>query len=329
MRFSVVVPVYNVADYLAKCLDSLLPALSEDDEVILSLGKSGDRSSDIALEYAEKYSNIKLVWQKGRGLSDARNCALEAASGDYIICVDSDDYVETEILCKLLARMRKENWQLDVVVHDFRRLERKTDKLVDVFQVGPGIEDIGLPFLPRLLAKRQCFWNVWRFIYRRDFLRKNEIRYLTNVLSEDVAYTADVLISKPELKFVHYPFYVYTVGRGDSLMDKPTLKRLEDTVYVLGYAVEKLRSSDLQQKACVMAQFQFEYLLNMALCWELEKRYRAAAFKLFADWRQILLASSDRAVRFGQIFLQIFGVKCFSLTMYILKKIKRFIRRLQ
>ena len=157
MRFSVVVPVYNVADYLTKCLDSLLPALEPEDEVILSLGKSADRSSEIALEYAERYANVKLVWQMGNGLSDARNCALEAASGDYIICVDSDDYVETEILCKLLARMRKENWQFDVVVHDFRRLERKTDKLVDVFQVGPGIEDIGLPFLPRLLAKRQCF----------------------------------------------------------------------------------------------------------------------------------------------------------------------------
>ena len=97
MRFSVVVPVYNVADYLAKCLDGLLPALEPEDEVILSLGKSADRSSEIALEYAERYANVKLLGERGNGLSDARNCALEAASGDYIICVDSDDYVETEI----------------------------------------------------------------------------------------------------------------------------------------------------------------------------------------------------------------------------------------
>lgn len=328
MRFSVVVPVYNVAEYLAKCLDSLLPALSEEDEVILSLGNSADRSSEIAAEYAERYSSIKLVWQKGKGLSDARNCALAAASGDYVICVDSDDYVDTEILRELLAQIRAEAWRCDVVAHDFRRLERKTGKLMDVFQIGEGVEGFGLDFLPRMLSKRQCFWNVWRFIYRREFLLQNKIRYLDNVMSEDVAYTVDILAVRPEIRFVHYPFYVYTVGKGDSLMDRPTLKRLEDTVYVLGYAVDKLQSSDLSQKACVAAQFQFEYLLNMALCWEIDKVDRAAAFRLFADWWQALEGSSDKAVRYSRMFLQIFGVRCFGLVMYILKKIKRFVHSL-
>ena len=170
MRFSVVVPVYNVADYLGKCLDSVLPALEPEDEVILSLGRSEDKSSEIAAEYAKKYANVQIVWQRGKGLSDARNCALEAATGDYVICVDSDDYVETAVLKDLLERMRRENWQCDVVAHDFRRLERKTGKLVDVFQIGPGVEGRGLAFLPRMLRKRQCFWNVWRFIYKREFL---------------------------------------------------------------------------------------------------------------------------------------------------------------
>lgn len=233
MRFSVVVPVYNVGSYLGKCLDSLLPALRPEDEAILSLGRSEDGSSEIAAEYAEGHPNIKLVWQRGKGLSDARNCALEAATGDYVICVDSDDYVETAFLKDLMERMRREDWQCDVVAHDFRRLERKTGKLVDVFQIGPGVEGRGLAFLPQMLRKRQCFWNVWRFIYGREFLVRNGIRYLDNVMSEDVAYTADVLVAKPEIRFVHYPFYVYTVGKGDSLMDKPTHKRIEDTVYVL------------------------------------------------------------------------------------------------
>ena len=307
----------------------VLPALEPEDEVILALGKSGDRSSEIAAEYAKKYLNVQLVWQRGKGLSDARNCALEVANGNYVICVDSDDYVETAVLKDLLERMRWEDWQCDVVAHDFRRLERKTGKLVDVFQIGPGVESSGLEFLPNMLRKRQCFWNVWRFIYRREFLEKNGIRYLENIMSEDVAYTADVLTAKPEIRFVHYPFYVYTVGKGDSLMDKPTLKRLEDTVYVLGYAVDKLRGSDLEQKDCVAAQFQFEYLLNMALCWEIDKADRAAVFKLFKDWREVLADSSDRLVRFSRFMLGIVGVKIFGWELHELKIVRRFLRRLK
>lgn len=327
MRFSVIVPVYNVVEYLGKCLDSLLPALEEEDEVILSLGKSEDRSSEIAAEYAEKHSNIKLVWQRGRGLSDARNCALEAATGDYVICVDSDDYIKTEILCKLLARMRNENWHSDVIAHDYYRLDRRNSKIVEFFQIGKNVESSGLEFLLQMLRKRQCFWNVWRFIYRREFLVRSDIRYLENIMSEDVAYTADMLVAKPDIRFVHYPFYVYTVGKGDSLMDRPTLKRLEDTVYVLGYAVDKLLGSDLAERDCVAAQFQFEYLLNMALCWEIDKSDRSAAVKLFMDWRRVLADSSDRLVRVSWLMLGICGVKIFGWGLHELKLVRRWLRR--
>lgn len=327
MRFSVVVPVYNVAEYLRKCLDSLLPALEPEDEVILSLGRSEDKSSEIAVEYAGKYANVQIVWQRGKGLSDARNCALEVVTGDYVICVDSDDYVDTVMLRELLERMRREEWQEDVIAHDFRRLERKTDKLVDVFQIGAGVEGFGLDFLPRMLRRRQCFWNVWRFIYKREFLEKNGIRYLDNVMSEDVAYTADVLVVKPEIRFVHYPFYVYTVGKGDSLMDKPTLRRLEDTVYVLTYVVEKILGSDLEEKNCVAAQFQFEYLLNMALCWEIDKSDRLAAIELFKDWREVLADSLDRLVKASRLVLGILGVKILGWGLHKLKLVRRWLRR--
>jgi len=329
MRFSVIVPVYNVAEYLEKCLDSVLPALRQEDEVILCLGSSADNSNEIAAKYAGRYSNIKIVWQNGQGLSNARNCAIKAAAGDYIICVDSDDYVHTEILRDLLERMRSENWQEDVIAHDFRRWERNSGKMLDFFQIGASVDVAGLDFLPQMLKQRQCFWNVWRFIYKREFLERNGICYLEKIMSEDVAYTTDVLLAEPEIRFVHYPFYVYTVGRGDSLMDKPTLKRLQDTVYVLTYAVDKLRWSDLAVKENVVAQFQFEYLLNMALIYEIAQENRKNAVKQFADWRGVLAESSDCLVRFASIILSVFGVRMFGWSMHLLKKVKRLIRRLK
>jgi len=312
---------------MAKCLDGVLPALDPEDEVILSVGRSTDDSEAIAARYAADCANVRIVKQKGRGLSDARNCAIAAAGGDYILCVDSDDYVETAELRTLLTRMRTEDWREDVVAHDFRRLEGKTGKLVDVFQIGPGVDASGLEYLPRMLKKRQCFWNVWRYIYKREFLEQNGIQYLENRMSEDVAYTTDVLLAKPSIRFVHSPFYVYTVGKGGSLMDRPDCHRLEDTVYVLGDAVERLRQSDFAARGCVSARFQFEYLLNMALAYEIDRRDRAAALALFAGWRRTLAGSTDWLVRLCGRLLRLTGVRAFAFGLHELKILRRWMRR--
>lgn len=328
MSFSVVVPVYNVEEYLGKCLDSLLPALNQEDEVILSLGKSVDKSSEIAADYAGRYANIKIVQQSGQGLSNARNCAIAIARGDYIICIDSDDYVKTEILQDLLARMRYEHWHDDVIVHDYYRLDRQSGKILAYFQIGAGIEAKGLAFLPKMLQKKQCFWNVWRFIYKRKFLQENAVTYLENVMSEDVAYTTSVLLAKPQIRFVHYPFYVYTVGRGDSLMDRPGVKHLQDTLYVLQMAIESWQRADVPARECLVSQFQFEYLLNTALIYEVENKDQKSVVKLFANWRRLLADSSDKAIKYSRIIIGLFGIRTFGLTMHILKKIRRLIRRL-
>lgn len=85
--------------------------------------------------------------------------------------------------------------------------------------------------------------------------------------------------------------------------------------------------SDLAEKNCVTAQFQFEYLLNMALCWEIDKSDRAAAIKLFKDWREVLADSPDRLVRFSRFMLGIVGVKIFGWGLHELKLVRRWLRR--
>ena len=99
MTFSVIVPVYNVEKYLAKCLDSILAQTYSDFEIIVVNDGSPDNSQQIIDEYAKNYPDkIKPFIKANGGLSDARNFGVEKASGEYLLFVDSDDYIAEKLL---------------------------------------------------------------------------------------------------------------------------------------------------------------------------------------------------------------------------------------
>lgn len=107
-KISVIIPVYNVAAYLRKCLDSVLGQSYLNLEVLLVDDGSADSSGDICDEYAKKDERIRVFHQKNRGLSAARNLALDNMSGDYVACVDADDYIEADMYEAMMAQMDDE-----------------------------------------------------------------------------------------------------------------------------------------------------------------------------------------------------------------------------
>ena len=110
---SIIVPVYNVEQYLSRCVDSLVNQTYHNIEIILVDDGSPDRSGEICDEYAKKDKRVKVIHQSNGGLSDARNTALDIAKGDYLMFVDSDDWIEPTMYEEMLSFMEKE--QLDLV----------------------------------------------------------------------------------------------------------------------------------------------------------------------------------------------------------------------
>lgn len=325
---SIIIPVYNVEPYLEQCLSTVLACNLASCEIILSLGRSLDKSDEICLAYEKRYSQIQILEQDGRGLSNARNCGMKIARGDYLLFLDSDDYVDSQCLDGLISRIRDGSIAPDVIVTDFYRDDLRMGRMVPCFQIGEGaLPHAGMDFLPQMLSKRQCFWNVWRYIYRRAFLEEKQIRFLENRLSEDVDFTASVFLAQPDILFSHSPFYVYVVGRGQSLMDKPTLKRLADTVYVLERSIARLRKSELPYAPQMIAQFQFEYILNLALAVEIGPNERREALALYKDWRETLSGSTDPAVRWAFRAISAAGLKPAGYGLHALKLFRRFVRK--
>lgn len=330
MDLSIIIPVYNVESYLEHCLSTVLDCDLTACEIILSLGQSEDKSTEICLDYARRYPFVRILEQDGTGLSNARNCAMDIAQGEYILFLDSDDYVDSRCLDELIDRLRNGSIPSDVIVADFYRCDLRLGRTVPCFQIGEETTaQKGMDFLPHMLQKRQCFWNVWRYLYRRSFLKERGIRFLENRLSEDVDFTTSVFLAEPEIYFSHSPYYVYVVGRGQSLMDRPSLKRLTDTVFILERSITRLRESDFPYAPQLAAQFQFEYILNLALTVEIDPRERTEALELYRNWRQTLAESVDPAVRWGRRAIGIVGLKAAGRGLHWFKLLRRRIRKYQ
>ncbi len=172
IKLSIIVPIYGVDQYISKCVDSLLaqdlPA--SDYEIILVDDESPDACPQICDEYAVAHENIRVIHRKNGGLSAARNSGIEVAKGEYLMFVDSDDYIEPNVLGGLMAQVERDN--LDVLRYDFRNVNEKYEEFhpnkdpkrdVDFSQ---SVTD-GETFLNERLGPG-CY--ACQFILRRDLI---------------------------------------------------------------------------------------------------------------------------------------------------------------
>ena len=173
MKLSVIVPIYGVEQYLHKCVDSLLDQdiPSSDYEIILVDDGGHDKCPQICDDYAAAHENIRVVHQENGGLSAARNSGIEVAQGEYIMFVDSDDYIEPKVLKELIEQVERDN--LDVLRY---RLQYVTPQYEvynpyksDPFK-GNDYSDVptdGVSFLNSRM-NTQCY--AWQFILRLDLI---------------------------------------------------------------------------------------------------------------------------------------------------------------
>ncbi len=181
MKVSIIVPVYNVEEYLRQCLDSVIGQTYADREIILVNDGSTDSSYEICKEYAEKYPEIILLEQENAGLAQARQTGLDAATGDYIGFVDSDDWLELNMYEKMMSAA--ENSDADIVFCNVYRNEDKKEApyLKDGFY---NREQMEKDIFPRLLAsfdsdkqQNNIRWCNWLRIYRKSLIDKHKITF--------------------------------------------------------------------------------------------------------------------------------------------------------
>jgi len=180
-KLSIVVPIFNVEKYLARCLDSILIQARDNIELILINDGSADNSEAIINTYLEKYQNIKYIKKDNSGLSDTRNVGINEATGEYIMFVDSDDYLEKELLNRLEQYMEK---GIEMIKFKAQMVTENGEKIKvmngPVFDITTGENAFS-----KMCFEDELMETAWLYLYKTDLLRKNEFKFAKGLYHED------------------------------------------------------------------------------------------------------------------------------------------------
>jgi len=217
---SVIVPVYNSAKYLPRCLDSILGQSFRDFEVICVDGGSTDNSSEILFRYAESDTRIRIITQQCRGLSAARNAGMETAQGEWISFVDSDDELTREAFAHIAPCLSRE---VDVVCFEAEEIVEENGRT--------SIRESGYFSLPgegqTKLDERMIFkicWTVWNKFFRSSFIKQYGLTFPEGCRYEDNPFTLNsfavcgnvFLLKKKLYRYFRHPGSLSTLAnRGD------------------------------------------------------------------------------------------------------------------
>ena len=218
-KISIVVPVYNVENYLDKCLDSILNQTLKNIEVICVNDGSTDGSGSILHEYEARDNRLIVVEQENHGLGAARNAGIAKAKGEYIGFVDSDDFVDPTMFEKLYEEACK--FGSDIVLANVNLYYTDSGECTlfrdNAFysRMSKG-KYFSVMQHPRILQ----FIGVWDRIYRRSFLEKHQLLNPVNRIYEDVLFTVQTCIFAEKISIVNEPLYYYRKNTGRSIVDR-------------------------------------------------------------------------------------------------------------
>lgn len=220
-KLTVMIPVYNIEGYLEKCLNSVIYPQLPDYEIVLVNDGSTDSSGDICHRYAEKYPQlIRVIDTPNGGLGAARNVGIKAAEGEYILFLDSDDYLKEGAIPEIMETL---SLGYDMCIFDIRSVSEdgRTLKYVHGCQ-KEGF--LSLEEFPQLLFEMPSAWNK---VYRRCLFTDNGIYYPGRVWYEDMYVTPWLYTKAKRIYSVHKDWHNYLQRAGSITNNKNTARNLE------------------------------------------------------------------------------------------------------
>ncbi len=221
MKFSILIPVYNVEKYLEQCLDSVMNQNFEDYEVIIVDDGSTDNSSCICDIYAKKYhEKVSVIHKENEGLISARRIAIDNAQGEFCVFVDSDDFVEHNLLETVNNYLSKDD-NIDMVIYSFDYYSEGIKKARNRFVANDSEiwDSENKKVLYELLATSDCIDALWIKAIKTDILKRDPIdykKYYSKNMSEDILQSIYPITYAEKIIYADVPLYNYRYN-GDSI----------------------------------------------------------------------------------------------------------------
>jgi len=336
VKISVIVPAYKTYEYISKCLDSILNQTLKDIEIIVINDGSPDDCESIILDYAGRDDRLKYYRQENVGLGMTRNKGIEKASGEYLAFVDSDDFIEPDMMLRMYEKAVSR--EFDVVVCETYMNEKEKQYLRSSLS---GTDDIDLmncntrDFLRNILFTNKYRYCAWDKIYKTSFIRKNKIAFGDNreVYAEDAFFQFHVIKNKPLMGFLSKPLYHYVQREGSitgSIRDSYMKRHLclqnmlyENSVQELMPMVDVMLFRGLLNEAAYSVRYRIRYRKFRE---SISRFYSDKSFDWFMDSvkknrTRKLISGFKRRLLFG-LFVFLLSVRAFntaSLLIYFTK----------
>ena len=234
IKLSIIVPIYNVEEYIRPCLESIFQQGLGDDyfELILVNDGTKDNSFKKIDDIVANHSNVIIVEQDNQGLSIARNSGLKRAKGQYVLFLDSDDLLLDSSLSQLLDLALESS--ADLVIADFIKLDN--DEILSMsVKANQDIiveEKSGIDVFLHNFNPQQCY--VWRTLYSKEFLNKNRLCFIPNLYFEDIPFTTECYLKAKKCIVTNSVFYIYR-QRDNSIVSTINMRKLIDMNKILEY----------------------------------------------------------------------------------------------
>lgn len=222
---SVIVPVYRVEEYLERCVKSILSQTYKNLEVILVDDGSPDQCPAICDACAEKDARMKVIHQENKGLSGARNAGIDAASGEYLAFVDSDDYVSPHFIEELYQLLQDTGCAIGQCRFSYVKGDGLVEEGDSAFCIYRGESLMEQLYGPE--EKATCFVVAWNKLYWAELFKETGIRYPEGRIHEDEATTYRLFHEAKKLAFLDRALYGYYTENGGSITSVFSAKRLQ------------------------------------------------------------------------------------------------------
>lgn len=227
VKISAVIPAYNVEEYLTECVESILNQGVECEVIIINDG-SKDKTLQVAKNLAEKYDNITVLDQENSGQSVARNRGIEIAKGEYLLLLDSDDYIQADTL-STLYKFCKEN-DLDYIKTGWNTFDENGKNFITLPKTKSinKVIDSKTYFCELIDAGYNCI--IWNGLVKRDFIVKNNLKYYEGIQYEDNLFALELMLTDFTAKCMQTEIiFVYNrLHENTTTSSVPKLKKITD-----------------------------------------------------------------------------------------------------
>lgn len=324
MFFSIILPIYNVEKYLKECVDSIQAQTFKDFEIILVDDGSKDSSPAICDDLASQDERIKVIHKPNGGLSDARNVGTAEAKGEYIIYIDSDDFITSDDFLKDIHEKAVAT-NSDIVLYKFSKYFDDIKKLENCTFTLDFVESIteSDELLNELVKKDAYYGMAWIKAFRREIVVKNNIQFEKGLLGEDMDWYFGLILCSNRISAIDKSYIAYRQREG-SITTSLKLKNLTDFIYILEKWSGRIKNADISdnKKKALMGALA-KYYSNMFITYvrvkDSEKKKYIKKIKNLSHLLDYSMSNRPRQIK--KVY-KIAGFKGVTAMLTILDKIR-------